>query len=126
MAGNFNRYPNVAAFAYATERKGAFIAKYQTEFYRCYRNQPYTGYRWHFFVNYWGHAGAGLLDVDRVPTYAYDALAGASRDRLAATFLRNTIFPPGPLAFPSSASTTNAAPGRPSCAGGWRGWPPAK
>lgn len=100
MAGHFKRYPNLAAFAYATERKAAFVAKYQTEFFRINRGRPYTGYRWHFFVNHWCRSGAGLLDVDRVPTMAYHALAQASRPRLVATSLDHTIFSPRKLTFP--------------------------
>jgi len=100
MAGAPARYPDLASFAYATERKAAFVAKYQTEFFRLHRYRPYNGYRWHFFVNHWGWCGAGLLDVDRVPTLAYHALQAASRPRLVATTLGDTIFPPGKIVFP--------------------------
>lgn len=100
LAGDVGRYPNLEAFAYACERKQAFVAKYQTEFFRIKRNQPFTGYRWHFFVNHWNWSGGGLLDMDRVPTMAYEALKDASRDWLAATSLPDTVFIPGERVFP--------------------------
>lgn len=100
MVGAMWRYSDLASFAYACERKAAFAAKYHTEFYRIHRNQPYTGYRWHSFVNWWNWMGCGLLDVDRVPTMAYMAIGRASRSRLIATILPDTIFPPGRLTYP--------------------------
>jgi len=100
MAGSFARYSDLASFAYACERKAAFAAKYHVEYYRIHHDDPYTGYRWHFFVNWWDRMGCGLMDVDRVPTLAYHALGQASRPRLAATTMPDTIFQPGRLSFP--------------------------
>lgn len=98
--GDCGRYKDLTAFAWALERKAAFVAKYQTQFFRIHRNDPYTGCRWHFFVNYWGYMGGGLLDVDRVPTLAYHAIADALRPRLVAPHLGHTVFPVRPLVVP--------------------------
>jgi hypothetical protein len=96
-AGDITRFKDLPDLASALERKAAFVAKYQTEFFRIHRDDPYTGCRWHFFVNYWGYMGGGLLDVDRAPTAAYHALAAALRPRLAAVLLPETVVPLGPL-----------------------------
>lgn len=100
-AGLPSRYGSLGAWRRATETYGAFLAKYQTEWFRIHRGAPFWGYRWHFFVDWWGWAGAGLLDVDRRPKATYRALADASRPVLVATSLPGTVFPPEtPLVVP--------------------------
>ena len=99
MVGPLDRYPNLAAATYAMERRAAFTAKYMTEYYRTHP-ESYTGHRWHFLVNHWGRAGAGLLDVERTPTFAYDAYGAANRARLAACHLTSSVFHPGEVTCP--------------------------
>ena len=55
------------AWADATEAYGAALAKHQTEWFRIHRARPFMGYRWHFWADWWGYAGGGLVDLDRVP-----------------------------------------------------------
>jgi beta-mannosidase len=100
-AGLPSRYGSLDAWVRATAAYAAFLAKYQTEWFRINRGRPYFGYRWHFFVDWWGWAGAGLVDVDRHRKAAYDALAAASRPVLVATSLPHTVYQPGTrLCFP--------------------------
>lgn len=89
------RYPSLAAWAEATERYGAFLAKHQTEWFRLNRGDPFWAYRWHFFADWWGWAGGGLVDVDRRPKATYHALAAASRPLIALAHLPATVFEPG-------------------------------
>ncbi len=98
------RYDSFEAWQQATEAYGAFLAKYQTEWMRINRGDPFYAYRWHFFADWWGWAGGGLVDVDRQPKATYTALAAASRPVLVATSLPHTVFPPGSkLEFPIHA-----------------------
>jgi hypothetical protein len=99
-AGEITRYKDLSQLAAALERKAAFVAQYQTEFFRIHRGDPYAGCRWHFFVNHWGYMGGGLLDVDRHPTQAYHALAAALRPRLAAALLGASVFAEAPPRLP--------------------------
>jgi beta-mannosidase len=88
------RYPDRESWIYATQLYAAFLAKYQTEMFRLRRGQPFNAIRWHFFVDWWGYAGAGLLDVNRIPKEPYYWLAMAQRPVLMAADLENTVFPP--------------------------------
>ena len=89
------RYPSMSAWRHATELYGAFLAKYQTEWIRIRRGEPFHAYRWHFFCDWWGWAGGGLVDVDRRPKATYRAYADASRPILVCTSLPGTVFEPG-------------------------------
>jgi hypothetical protein len=101
FAGLQHRYGSLDAWRRATELYGAFLAKYQTEWFRINRGNPFNAYRWHFFADWWGWAGGGLVDVDRKPKATYHALKAASRPVLVCTSLPNTIFAPGAeLEFP--------------------------
>jgi beta-mannosidase len=101
FSGLPERYPSLDAWRRATEAYGAFLAKYQTEWMRIRRGNPFNAYRWHFFSDWWGWAGGGLVDVGREPKATYHALARASRPVLVATSLPHTVFEPGSeLAFP--------------------------
>jgi len=98
------RYTTRKAWQQATEFYGSFLAKYQTEWFRIHRGDPFYAYRWHFFVDWWGWAGGGLVDVEREPKATYGALQAASRKLLVATSQPHTIFPPGTeLQFPIHA-----------------------
>jgi beta-mannosidase len=101
FAGLPERYPSLSAWREATEVYGAFLVKYQTEWIRMHRGDPFFAYRFHFFADWWGYAGGGLVDVGRHPKATYGALALASRPLLVATSLPNTVLPPGSeLGFP--------------------------
>jgi beta-mannosidase len=101
FAGLPERYPSLEAWREATEVYGAFLVKYQTEWIRMHRGDPFFAYRFHFFADWWGFAGGGLVDVDRRPKATYSALARASRPLLVTTSLPNTVVPPGSiLEFP--------------------------
>jgi beta-mannosidase len=104
FAGLPERYPSLRAWQRATEAYGSFLAKYQTEWFRINRGRPFNAYRWHFFADWWGWAGGGLVDVDRRPKATYHALAAASRPVLVCASLPNTVVTPGQrLEFPIHA-----------------------
>jgi beta-mannosidase len=82
FAGLPSRYGSRDEWADATQTYGAALAKYQTEWFRAHRGDPFMGYRWHFWADWWGYAGGGLVDVERVPKATYAAFRDASRPRL--------------------------------------------
>ncbi|MGZ8764558.1 MAG: glycoside hydrolase family 2 protein [Acidimicrobiia bacterium] len=82
FAGLPARYPSLDRWADATETYGAALAKHQTEWFRAHRGEPFMGYRWHFWSDWWGYAGGGLVDVERVPKRTYAAFSDASRPLL--------------------------------------------
>jgi beta-mannosidase len=121
FAGLPERYPSFDAWRRATEAYGAFLAKYQTEWMRLNRNRPFSAIRWHFFVDWWGWAGGGLLDVDRKPKATYLALKAAMRPILVATSLEQTVFAPGgELEFPIGAINETRRPVRIDVRWRWR------
>jgi len=89
------RYEDADTWRCATEAYGSFLAKYQTEWIRAHRGSPFQAYRWHFFCDWWGWAGGGLLDVDRQPKATFHALKSASRPLLVAATFPHTVFRPG-------------------------------
>jgi hypothetical protein len=58
------------------------------------------GYRWHFWADWWGYAGGGLVDVERVPKRAYHAFRDASRPLLAIALQDASVVPPGDVVLP--------------------------
>ena len=121
FAGLPERYPGLQQWQIATEAYGAFLAKYQTEWMRMNRGAPFMAIRWHFFVDWWGWAGGGLLDVDRKPKATYTALKAASRPVLVTTSIRRTIFAPGSrLEFPIVAINETRQPVRLDVIWRWR------
>lgn len=88
------------AWAAATEAYGAALAKHQTEWFRIHRDRPFAGYRWHFFVDWWGWAGGGLLDVDREPKATYHTFRAASRPLLVAARTERSVVRPGIVELP--------------------------
>ncbi|MGQ9721980.1 MAG: glycoside hydrolase family 2 protein [Candidatus Jordarchaeum sp.] len=98
FTGAPNRYPSLIYWIVGTQLYGAFLAKYQTEFFRSRRGQPYNAIRWHFFSDWWpefGYAGGGLVDAYRNPKLAYKWLTQAQRPLIMIADLENTVFPPG-------------------------------
>ncbi len=73
---------------------GAFLAKYHTEIFRSQKGIPYNAIRWHFFADWWGYAGGGLVDVDRVPKLPYYWYKEACRPLLLIADLMSTIYKP--------------------------------
>jgi hypothetical protein len=76
-----------------------------------HRGDPFWAYRWHFFADWWGWAGGGLVDVDRQPKATYRALAEASRPLLVATSLPSSVAAPDEaLDFPVVAVNERRVP----------------
>ena len=97
FVGAPSRYTSLEFWIMATQLYGAFLAKYQTEFFRSRRGNPYNAIRWHFFSDWWpdfGYAGGGLVDVDRNPKLPYKWLTLAQRPLIMIADLENTVFPP--------------------------------
>src|SRR6266700_3917687 len=82
------------------EWAGATLAKYQTEWFRSHRGDPFMGYRWHFWADWWGYAGGGLVDVERVPKATYAAFRDASRPRLLVGLHGASVVPAGAQVVP--------------------------
>lgn len=73
---------------------GAFLAKYQTEYFRGNKSDPYNGIRWHFYSDYWGFAGGGLVDKDRIKKLPYYWYQRACRPIIMIADLKNTMIAP--------------------------------
>lgn len=99
-AGLPSRYDDLAAWSDATQAYGAALAKHQTEWFRIHRGAPFMGYRWHFWSDWWGYAGGGLVDVDRVEKETYRAFRDASRPLLVTGRVDGSIVAPGTVAVP--------------------------
>ncbi|MGQ0802260.1 MAG: glycosyl hydrolase 2 galactose-binding domain-containing protein [Actinomycetota bacterium] len=100
FAGLPSRYESLDAWREATEEYGAALAKYQTEWFRARRGEPFMGYRWHFWSDWWGYAGGGLVDVERVPKRAYEAFRDASRPLLVIALQDTSVVAPGDVTLP--------------------------
>jgi beta-mannosidase len=94
FVGAPNRYAKRQAWIHSTQLYAAFLAKYQTEAFRIRRGQPIMGIRWHFFVDWWGYSGAGLVDVDRNPKMPYYWLSAAQRPLIMVADLDRTVLGP--------------------------------
>lgn len=95
FAGRPERYPSLERWAEATESYGAALAKYQTEWFRAHRGAPFMGYRWHFWSDWWGYAGGGLVDVERAPKRTFTAFRDASRPLLVVGVVGGSVVEPG-------------------------------
>ncbi|MHA1269457.1 MAG: glycoside hydrolase family 2 protein [Candidatus Helarchaeota archaeon] len=84
-------YSDREAWIIASQLYGAFLAKYQTEFFR---SNQYNAIRWHFFSDWWGYAGGGLVDVCRMAKLPYYWYKKALRPILLLIDLYNTVIPP--------------------------------
>jgi beta-mannosidase len=100
FAGLPSRYRSLDEWAAATETYGAALAKYETEWFRTHRGDPFMGYRWHFWADWWGYAGGGLVDVERVPKATYHAYRDASRPLLAVGVHDASVVPAGMVTVP--------------------------
>ena len=100
FAGLPSRYDSLEAWARATAEYGSALAQYQTEWFRAHRGDPFMGYRWHFWSDWWGYAGGGLVDVERVPKATYDAFRAAGRPLLVVGLHDASVVDPGPVTLP--------------------------
>jgi beta-mannosidase len=100
FAGLPSLYASLDEWAHATQSYGAALAKYETEWFRAHRGDPFMGYRWHFWADWWGYAGGGLVDVERVPKATYDAFRDASRPLLLVGVQDASVVPAGSLSVP--------------------------
>ncbi|MHA1300476.1 MAG: glycoside hydrolase family 2 protein [Candidatus Helarchaeota archaeon] len=92
--GHPKYYKNRKDWYSVSQLYGAFLAKYQTEFFRSHKGKPFTGIRWHFFSDWWGYAGGGLVDKDRIKKLPYLWYKNACRPVILIADLKFTIFPP--------------------------------
>jgi len=92
--GHPKYYSNRQEWIKASLLYGAFLAKYQTELFRSQKGNPINAIRWHFFADWLGYAGSGLVDVDRTPKLPYYWYKEGCRPLLVIADLTNTIFPP--------------------------------
>jgi beta-mannosidase len=100
FAGLPSRYGSLDEWAHATQVYGAALAKYETEWFRAHRGDPFMGYRWHFWADWWGYAGGGLVDVERVPKATYEAFRDASRPLLVVGLQDASVIPAGAVTVP--------------------------
>ena len=100
FAGLPSRYESLEEWAEATQAYGAALAKHQTEWFRAHRGDPFMGYRWHFWADWWGYAGGGLVDVERVPKATYEAFRDASRPRLLVGLQDGSVVAAGEVTVP--------------------------
>ncbi|MGZ4690099.1 MAG: glycosyl hydrolase 2 galactose-binding domain-containing protein [Acidimicrobiia bacterium] len=100
FAGMPDRYPSLETWAAATEAYGAALAKHQTEWFRIHRGAPFMGYRWHFWADWWGYAGGGLVDIERAPKHTYAAFRDASRPVLVTARTDRSVYEPGTVNLP--------------------------
>lgn len=112
FAGLPSRYESLEAWSEATQWYGAALAKHQTEWFRAHRGDPFMGYRWHFWADWWGYAGGGLVDVERVPKATYDAFRDANRPRLLVGLQDASVVPTGDVAVPIVAVNDESVPWR--------------
>jgi beta-mannosidase len=109
-AGLPERYDSLDEWAAATEAYGAALAKHQTEWFRIHRGDPYMGYRWHFWSDWWGYAGGGLVDVERAPKRTYAAFRDASRPVLVTARTDRSVYEPGGVTLPVFVVNDTAEP----------------
>lgn len=100
FAGMPDRYDSLDDWSAATEAYGAALAKHQTEWFRIHRGAPFMGYRWHFWSDWWGYAGGGLVDIERAPKRTYAAYRDASRPVLVAARTDRSVFAAGEVLVP--------------------------
>jgi beta-mannosidase len=112
FAGMPDRYESLRAWADATETYGAALAKHQTEWFRIHRGAPFVGYRWHFWADWWGYAGGGLVDIERAPKRAYAAFRDASRPVLVTARTDRSVYEPGAAPLPVFMVNDTEAPWR--------------
>lgn len=95
-AGRPSRYPDFQTWCFAGQLWAGWHAKVVTEKARLAKWSPSAAHRYHFFVDHWGEAGAGMVDKWRTTGPGYRGLAAANRPLVAlAPFPRGTRVRPG-------------------------------
>jgi beta-mannosidase len=112
FAGMPDRYGSLREWAAATETYGAALAKHQTEWFRIHRGAPFMGYRWHFWADWWGYSGGGLVDIERAPKRTYAAFRDASRPVLVTARTERSVYAPGVVTLPVFMINDTEAPWR--------------
>ena len=82
-AGRPDRFETFADWCFAGQLWAGWHAKVATEIERLAKYRPSGGQRYHFFVDHWGGAGAGVVDRHRTTGPAYRGLAAANRPVVA-------------------------------------------
>jgi beta-mannosidase len=94
--GRPSRFPDFPTWCFAGQLWGGWHAKVVTEKARLSKWQPSGAQRYHFFVDHWGEAGAGVVDKWRTTGPAYRGLAASNRPLVAlAPFPRGARVAPG-------------------------------
>ena len=78
-AGRPDRYPDFQTWCFAGQLWAGWHTKVATEMARLAMWAPSAAHRYHFLVDHWGDAGAGVVDRHRQTGPAYRALAAANR-----------------------------------------------
>lgn len=78
-AGRPSRFPDFQTWCFAGQLWAGWHAKVVTEKARLAKWAPSAAHRYHFFVDHWGEAGAGVVDKWRTVGPAYRGLAAANR-----------------------------------------------
>jgi len=95
-AGRPSRFPDFPTWCFAGQLWAGWHAKVVTEKARLNKWQPSGAQRYHFFVDHWGEAGAGMVDRHRTTASGYRGLAAANRPLVAlAPFPRGARVAPG-------------------------------
>jgi beta-mannosidase len=95
-AGRPTRFPDFPTWCFAGQLWAGWHAKVVTEKARLNKWQPSGAQRYHFFVDHWGEAGAGMVDRHRTTGPGYRGLAAANRPLVAlAPFPRGARVAPG-------------------------------
>lgn len=97
FAGRPERFEGFADWCLAGQLWAGWHAKVLTEAARLAKWSPSGGQRYHFFVDHWGPAGAGVVDRHRTVGPAYRGLAAANRPLVALVPL-----PPGGRVLPGA------------------------
>lgn len=98
FAGRPERFEDFATWCFAGQLWAGWHAKLYTEAARLAKWSPSGGQRYHFFVDHWGAAGAGVVDRHRTVGPAYLGLAAANRPVVAIA-----PCPPGGRVVPGAA-----------------------
>jgi hypothetical protein len=82
-AGRPSRFPDFQTWCFSGQLWAGWHAKVITEAARLNKWSPSGAHRYHFFVDHWGEAGAGMVDRHRTTGPGYRALAACNRPVVA-------------------------------------------
>jgi beta-mannosidase len=98
FAGRPSRYPDFPTWCFGGQLWAGWHAKVVTEMARLAKWSPSGAQRYHFFVDHWGEAGAGMVDKWRTTGPGYRGLAASNRPVVALA-----PFPSGARVGPGSS-----------------------